>query len=125
MGLTAALQHIMFCLRVGHRCDVCKDRVIGTLSVMMLLRYVALLSLCRACASTPSLGLLRVQGLGESRMASDSLGSSRTASDGLGQPRRQSGHRLGKSQVGPPLDHPRWSSWAELQLCSMSCSALG
>ena len=60
MGRTAALQLVLLCLRVGHRCNVCKDRVIGTLSVMMLLRYVALLSLCRACASPPSLGLLQV-----------------------------------------------------------------
>ena len=84
VGRTAALQHVLLCLRVGHRCDVCKDRVIGTLSVMMLPRFVALLSLCRACASTPSLGLLRVQGFGEPLMASDGLGQPRMASDGLG-----------------------------------------
>ena len=84
MGRTAALQHVPLCLRVGHRCNVCKDRVIGTLSGMTLLRYVALLSLCRACASPPSLGLLRVQGLGEPLMASDGLGWPRTASDVLG-----------------------------------------
>ena len=60
MGRTAALQHVLLCFRVGHCCNVCKDRVIGTLSVMMLLRYVALLSLCRACASPPSLELLQV-----------------------------------------------------------------